>query len=155
MKIMSYKSFTGVLLVAALMLGGCSSTPESRIEKNPQAFERLSDDEKEKVLRGEITIGFSQEMVLLALGDPDRTSTRTTADGSFENWAYLGQRLVRNPYYHHGFAHSRWYYCPYRRGYVRYRPMFHHHPDFVRENYTEKLVQFKEGKVVSIEIVEE
>jgi hypothetical protein len=154
MKKMNYRTITGILLIAALFFVGCSSTPETRVQKNPEAFERLSEEDKEKVLRGEIAIGFSRDAVLLALGDPDRTSTRTTAEGVFVNWAYQAQRLVRHPYYHHGFAHPRWYYSPYRRGYVRYRPFYHYPPDFIPENYTEMLVQFKEDKVVSFEMVE-
>lgn len=145
---------TSALLLIGFLAGGCSSTPESRIQKNPEAFERLAAEDRERILNGEIAIGFTREMVLLALGEPNRTSTRTTAEGVFENWAYVRQRHARNTGYYHGFAHPRWYYSHYHRGYVRYRPFYPPPSDFVREEYVEKLIQFKEDSVVSFEIVE-
>ena len=42
-----------------------------------------------KIRAGRIDVGFTPEMVQVALGDPDRKSTRTTAAGTSEVWAYF------------------------------------------------------------------
>jgi len=36
-----------------------------------------------------VAVGFSPEMALVALGEPDRRSTRTTAAGTVEVWTYF------------------------------------------------------------------
>lgn len=41
------------------------------------------------IRRGQVTIGFNGEMVRLALGEPDRLTMRTDADGESEIWHYV------------------------------------------------------------------
>jgi hypothetical protein len=99
----------GVLV--ALVLAGCA-TPESRIRKNPAFFESLSPDDQQTIREGRVALGFTRDMVRLALGDPDRRMTRTTAQGVSEVWRYTtyetddGVYLYRG-YYHryHGWGH--------------------------------------------------
>ncbi len=43
---------------------------------------------QEKVQAGKVDLGFTQEQARMALGNPDRTYTRTTNDGTSEVWAY-------------------------------------------------------------------
>ncbi len=70
-----------------LVLSGCS-TPESRIEKNPAAFAALNPEQQAAVRGGRVDIGFTKDMVYLALGTADRTYGRTTTQGEVEVWAY-------------------------------------------------------------------
>ena len=74
----------GLTLLIAV---GCSS-PTSRIDKNRDAFASWPPAVQEKVQAGKIDLGFTPEQVRVALGDPDRTYTRTSNSGTSEVWAY-------------------------------------------------------------------
>ncbi|MGA3007740.1 MAG: hypothetical protein ABSE59_07605, partial [Opitutaceae bacterium] len=76
--------FAGLFLLA-----GCS-TPEMRIRANPTVFDRCTLQQQELIKQGRIAVGFDQEMVRLALGDPDRITTRTDASGESQIWIYVG-----------------------------------------------------------------
>jgi hypothetical protein len=75
-------------LLFAVGLAGCA-TPEARIEKNPAAFARLSPTQQEMIKKGQVGVGFDQEMVKLALGEADRVRARTDAQGTTEVWSYV------------------------------------------------------------------
>lgn len=47
---------------------------------------------REKVAAGQIDLGFTREQVTVALGEPDRVTTRTNADGTSEIWSYRDRR---------------------------------------------------------------
>ncbi|HEU5081626.1 MAG TPA: hypothetical protein VFT72_20605 [Opitutaceae bacterium] len=83
-----------VLLVGAILCG--CSTPDSRIKDHQAAFAALSPEDQGRIRGGKIDVGYTPEMVLMALGDPDRKYTRTTAKGTAEVWAYRdkGPRLA-------------------------------------------------------------
>ena len=83
----------GLLFLAAV---GCVSTPASRIKKDPQLFASLAPDIQTKVQRGEIEIGFTREMVRLALGLPRQVNIRTTESGEAEIWTYVNSRYIGN-----------------------------------------------------------
>lgn len=82
--------FISVLFVAAGMAGlaGCS-TPEARIQKNPEIFARIAPEQQEMIKKGQVGVGFDQEMVKLALGEADRVRSRTDATGTSEVWSYV------------------------------------------------------------------
>jgi hypothetical protein len=81
----------GLAAVAAvLFLGGCASTPESRIQRNPEAFAALPSAVQERVRRGAVEIGDTPEIVRLALGEPARVVQRVDArTGASEVWIFL------------------------------------------------------------------
>ena len=70
-----------------LMLVGCS-TVDSRIAKNRAAFNTWPPAVQDKVVQGQIDVGFTYEQVRVALGEPDRVFNRTTADGTSQIWGY-------------------------------------------------------------------
>jgi hypothetical protein len=74
-------------LGAALLLAGCS-TVDSRIARNREAFNSWPPAVQDKVVVGQIDIGFTADQVRVALGEPDRVFTRTTADGTLQVWSY-------------------------------------------------------------------
>lgn len=82
-----------LVLVAAsavLFLGGCASTPESRIAGNPQVFAALAPAVQERVRRGVVEIGDTPEIVRLALGEPARVVERLDQrTGRSEIWMYV------------------------------------------------------------------
>lgn len=72
----------------AALLAGCA-TPEARIRKNPNLFASFPPEAQQKIKQGKVDIGFTRDMVYMALGDPDRRYSRKTADGEVEVWAYV------------------------------------------------------------------
>jgi hypothetical protein len=78
-----------LVLVLAGLLGGCA-TPESRIKQNPDMFNSFPDDVQQKVREGKVGVGFSKDMVFIALGKPDREYTRTTSGAVNQVWSYTG-----------------------------------------------------------------
>jgi hypothetical protein len=78
---------TIVATLALASVAGCSSV-DSRIAKNRAEFSTWPPAVKEKVAAGKIDLGFTPEQVLVALGEPDRRFTRTTADGTTAIWSY-------------------------------------------------------------------
>lgn len=78
------------LLMSALLLGaGCaSSTPQSRISNNREAFARFPSNVQRMVSAGMVDVGMTAEMVHLAVGRPNREFSRQTENGSDEVWVY-------------------------------------------------------------------
>jgi hypothetical protein len=76
-----------VIAACALILTGCS-TVDSRIAKNRDAFNSWPPAVQDKVVLGQIDIGFTPDQVRVALGEPDRVFTRTAADGTSQVWSY-------------------------------------------------------------------
>ncbi len=72
---------------ALALLAGCS-TPGSRIAGHQAEFDRLPAAAQQQIRAGEVDIGFTPEMVRLALGEPDRVFTRRTEKGDIEVWGY-------------------------------------------------------------------
>jgi hypothetical protein len=82
--------------LAALMMGlialACASTPTSRIEDEQTLFDTYPTDVQEKIRAGQVDLGFDPQMVRMAMGDPDETSTETTEDGETLMWGYTRSR---------------------------------------------------------------
>jgi hypothetical protein len=75
------------LLMGALVLTGCS-TVNSRINEKGPLFYSLDADTRAKISHGDVGMGFTPDMVYMALGNPDAKRHRTTADGTSETWIY-------------------------------------------------------------------
>lgn len=73
---------------AALLLGACA-TPQSRIERSPDSFQALTAEQQALVKDGKIAIGFSEDAVKLALGEPQRVTQRTDEKGRSTIWRYV------------------------------------------------------------------
>ncbi len=81
----------GGLLLLALLLCACQ-TPESRIRKNQEKFAAYPPQAQDMIRAGKVEVGFTQEMVLMALGKPSRKYTRKAQDEILEVWAYTEGR---------------------------------------------------------------
>ena len=81
-----------LLLVAGLALGwsGCAS-PAKRISHQQKEFDTYPAEIQAKIRAGDVAVGFTAPQVKMALGDPDRILTRTTATGTSEVWVYGGK----------------------------------------------------------------
>ncbi len=81
------------LLAAWCLLGliGCAGTPSDRVAKKQALYDGWPVAVQAKVKAGQVDVGFTPDQVWVALGEPDRKYTRTTAKGTAEIWAYLEQ----------------------------------------------------------------
>ncbi|MCZ7592048.1 MAG: hypothetical protein M5U15_07765 [Kiritimatiellae bacterium] len=86
------KRFLPILALLAIFVAGCA-TPEARIKKNPEIFNALAPNIQENVRKGNIDIGYTQDAVMIALGQPNRQYTRRTDAGTATVWAYTGERV--------------------------------------------------------------
>jgi hypothetical protein len=146
---MKHRLLSTVVLACGLaFLAGCQSV-EKRIQERPEAFYRLDRATQDKILQGIIDIGFSEDMVYLALGKADQTRESVTENGRTTTWIY-------NTYYSRyegtqmvGY-YRRVYYDPLLRSYrLHYRPAF---ADTYRDEVEERIrVVFRNGQVTSIE----
>jgi hypothetical protein len=71
-----------------LLTVGCASV-ESRVKDHQSAFNAWPAEVQDKVRAGKVEMGFTPEMVEVALGKPDRLSSRTTDRGNAEVWIYF------------------------------------------------------------------
>ena len=112
MKTKLYSALLTLLaLAAAAALAGCAS-PAARIKANPQLFASISPANQELIRHGQIALGFTPDMVLLALGEPDRVTQHTDASGTTEMWRYQNVDNNSSTYFYAGWGGP--YFSPYR-----------------------------------------
>lgn len=80
------------LLPLLLLLAGCAS-PEQRIQQNQDLFDSFPIATQARIRGGQIDLGFTPDMVRIALGEPQRTLVRRGGAGDAEIWLYFD--LVR------------------------------------------------------------
>ncbi|MCF7688841.1 MAG: hypothetical protein K9M98_07485 [Cephaloticoccus sp.] len=138
------------LLFALALLGfaGCS-TFEQRSKEKAAVFSQLETATQEKLRQGEIEIGYTPDMVFIALGKPDYKSAQITAENREEIWTY-------NSYFseYRGTETAGYRriidYDPVKKTYiVYYEPV---RVDVYREHVEDRIrITFRGGKVVVIE----
>ncbi len=138
-----------VLAAAALFFTSGCQTVESRIKEKPDVFAKLDAATQDKIKQGIIEIGYTEDMVYLALGAPDQKRESIRANGKSITWIY-------NTYYSRydgadyiGY-HRSVYFDPYLHAYrMYYRPVFA--DTYIQEKEERIRVVFKEGKAAVIE----
>lgn len=90
-------------LLTAFFASCAVSTPDSRINARPAAFEKLSEKQKNLVSRGEIAEGMTKEAVTLAWGTPSRAVEGLRKGKSMERWDYQGTRPVVTNHFFGGY----------------------------------------------------
>lgn len=86
-----------LILAAAFALSACMTDQQlrdRRITSSPEIFNSLNQEIQQKIRAGHIELGFSEEMVRLAWGMPDRIYTRTTDKGEATVWTYSRTRIL-------------------------------------------------------------
>lgn len=133
-------------LALALGAAGCATTIDSRIRANPGLFASFPADAQEKIRQERVELGFTEDMVRIALGSPTRVTMRETENGTTMLWVYTTHDpetysdVVPTTYYTRG-KHGRLY----------------AQPDFIwmdRTYWRERdaaRIEFRNGKVVGIE----
>lgn len=132
-----------MLLAAMPLVYSSCSTPESRMKENPELFASFPPDVQQNVRNGKIDIGYTKDMVRMALGDPDRESKRVSATGAIDIWSYVDtyttteQRKVVPAYYDAD------------EGKNKYRDMSYTTSE--SHEFIKTRVEFQGGKVINIE----
>lgn len=75
------------LIVLLLAAAGCA-TPESRIRKHPDMFAAFPTNVQASVRSGIVNVGYTPDMVYIALGRPAQVIERATETGRLEIWVY-------------------------------------------------------------------
>lgn len=128
-------------LIAGIFLAGCA-TPATRIQQNPAAFDRATPAQQELIKQGKVDIGFTEELVELSLGVPDRTRERIDANGKELIWSYVNYETDNGVILYRGWYH---------RGYWG-APSYAYYADYPSRRERERFrVDFRDGKVVQIE----
>lgn len=86
-----------IILAVAGVLSACMTAQQirdRRIAASPEIFSSFSQEIQQKIRVGQVELGFSEEMVRLAWGLPDRMYTRTTDKGEATVWTYSKTRLL-------------------------------------------------------------
>ena len=83
---MSLIRHASILLIAAA-LTACSSAA-TRISDQQSTFDAYPADVQQKIRAGQIDVGFTQDQVRMAVGEPARRYTQQTTTGESEVWAY-------------------------------------------------------------------
>ncbi len=116
--IFNFRAVAGAISLA--VLAGCA-TPEARIQKNPELFASLAVSDQQAIKEGRAALGFTPEMVKLALGDPDRVLTKTDASGVSEVWRYTTYESEGGLYLYRGYYHRHyWHGDPFYPYYLNY-----------------------------------
>lgn len=117
------------------------STPQYRIQQRPADFEKLTEKQKQLVVRGEIEKGMSRDAVALAWGSPSAQIEGLRNGERQERWDYNGRQAVTSHNFYGGHAYGD--YGPYR--YSGYRAGFG--PEVTYLPYTKASVWFVKGRV--------
>ena len=135
-------------MLGLIVLSGCS-TIESRIKEDATFFESLDPQVREKLRQGSIGLGYTERMVLIALGAPDEKEETRIDTRIVASWIYLS--------YHHDYAgraiigYRRHAYKDPKTGVVSVfaEPVY---TDLYRAEAEERLrVILSNGKVIAIE----
>lgn len=137
---------TKKLLLLAIILGFCAgcTSPQIRIDRNRALYDSLPGESQALIQEGRVAVGFTPDMVKLALGEPDRVYSRTDESGTSESWAYTAYSLGDGRRIYSGYYHS-WYSWRY--------PYYLDYSFNDRDVYERTKVVFKDGAVASIEEV--
>jgi hypothetical protein len=146
-------------VIASTFVVQCSSTPKTRIEKNPGMFAKLTPKDRQLVSSGYIREGLSRDGVFLAWGRPTSVTVGTNRGRETENWIYEGQRPIRTMSTSIGFGYGGFggfggyggYGFGGLGGYGGYGgyPMFNSGSSVTYIPYTAGVADFAGGRVIS------
>lgn len=102
-------------LLIALAISACApSTPEARIQREPEKFNALPPRHQELARQGQITRGMNRDAVYFAWGGPARRFEGSKNGKPTERWDYAGSRPVYVDSFYGGYGYGFSPYGPYR-----------------------------------------
>lgn len=143
------KPISAAFLTAILLSSCAPSTPQARIDRNPQVFASLEKKEQQLVQQGQLSRGMSADAVKLAWGEPAERFEGSKNSRRTERWDYTGSRPIytTNVFGGYGYGYG---YSPYGPG--RYSTVgFGVGPEIAYVPYRVASVWFVSNKVDSWE----
>lgn len=139
------------LLLVVVICSCVPSTPQARIEKNPEKFAALPASQQSQVQRGEIARGMSPDAVELAWGPPSRRLEGSQHGKPMDRWDYTDTRPIYVNTFYGGYGYGPYgAYGPYNNfGYSG----FGLGPEVAYIPYQVASVRFTDGRVDSWERV--
>lgn len=138
------------LFIALALLGvaGCS-TFEKRSAEKIAVFSQLDPATQEKLRQGVVEIGYTSDMVFIALGKPDIRSERITADSREETWTYSAYYTEYRGTETAGYRRIIDYNPLTKAYYVYYEPV---RVDVYRDHIEDRIrIIFRDGRAAMIE----
>lgn len=135
-------------LLLALTLGGCS-TIDSRIREKQAVFNRLSPSVQAKLRQGIVEVGYTPDMVYIALGAPDERHEKITDKGEQTLWIYKTYYEQYEGMVHVGYRRVVFYDPGTRTYHIYYEPVSE--PVYSEHEEDNIRVTFVNGKVTVIE----
>jgi len=80
-------SLRGALCLVLLGALACAGA-DSRIADEQDVFDTYPPEVQERIRAGEVAVGFTEEQVLMAVGEPDRRTQVTSEDAVAEIWTW-------------------------------------------------------------------
>ncbi|MGH0028806.1 MAG: hypothetical protein ACQGVC_03375 [Myxococcota bacterium] len=77
-----------VVIPLALLALACASSPDDRIAKEQDDFDTFPPAVQEAIRAGEVKVGFTEQQVLLAVGEPDRRTEVVADDQVAHVWTW-------------------------------------------------------------------
>lgn len=133
-------------LAGLLLTAGCATTPASRIRAQPELFASFPAETQEQIRAGRVAIGYTEDMVRMALGAPDRVFRREAASGATIVWSYSDSLPI-----------TRYDYVPITHTAHDSRGRLQTYPNWMMVDRTvwheiERMrLDFRDGRVVAIE----
>jgi hypothetical protein len=138
------------LACLTVLCSGCS-TINSRIEEKSSAFAALDPAIQNNLRLGRVAVGYSTDLVYIALGTPNERLTKTTKIGTTETWIYNSYRQEYLGTAHSGYRSYIVIDPKTRQSVVFYEPVY---SSIYRDRVDERIrISFKAGQVESIEQV--
>jgi hypothetical protein len=138
---------TSVIILCAAGLTGCS-TFTSRAQEKAVVYNALTPQTQQRLEKGNISVGDTQDMVFIALDKPEAKRDITTADGAETVWVY---KTYWEDYADTGWIGWRRYYEPRMGGAYS----FYHErvPMALSRTRVADVIRitFKNGKVISVD----
>jgi hypothetical protein len=100
------KTILAAVSSALLCVSCVPSTPQARIQRNPEKFSALSAKDRGLVEQGKIARGMPRDAVYLAWGSPSGVFQGTRENKTTERWDYSGSRPVYMTGFYGGYGYG-------------------------------------------------
>jgi hypothetical protein len=94
------------LMLVAALFGACATSSTSRIQEKNEVYRALSPEQQKMIAAGGIEVGYTADMVYIALGKPSTVRKAAASDDAAELWTYQnyypteaisGESIYRKP----------------------------------------------------------